>query len=92
MKCHLLKVWPHLFDEIATGRKTFDLRSTADRCFQAGDLVTFTAWDPVTGREVMGQPPISRSILAVYANVPGLLPGHVALSLGLRSYPESPGN
>lgn len=43
---HLLKIHPRYFDAVKSGRKTFEIRSTADRNFQVGDTLTLQEWDP----------------------------------------------
>jgi hypothetical protein len=82
MKLHTLKIWPHWLDEIQTGRKTFDIRSTLDRVFQAGDQLMLNAWDPVR-RESVPRPPVFVEVTAVYPFLPGVVPDYVALSIRL---------
>lgn len=79
---HELKIWPHLFAEVLDGRKTFDVRSTADRCFQAGDLLVFRPWDQGAQRYVGEGLSVTRNVLAVYSGMPGVLPGYAVLALG----------
>ena len=43
---HSLKTWPHEFDAIASGQKTFEARSTKDRSFGVGDILLLRKWDP----------------------------------------------
>lgn len=81
MKVHTLKIWPHFLAEIIQGRKTFDIRSTKDRVFQAGDQIQLQAFDPVRGEFIAGQAPCYVNIVAVYSALPGLEPGYVALSI-----------
>lgn len=38
MKVHELKIWSEYFDDIASGRKTFEVRKN-DRDFKEGDLL-----------------------------------------------------
>lgn len=52
---HELKTWPAFFEEIASGRKTFEVRQD-DRGFSVGDILVLREWEPTgeqyTGREV----------------------------------------
>ena len=43
---HELKTWPHAFDAIREGRKTFEVRSNRDRDFAEGDTLVLLKWDP----------------------------------------------
>jgi len=82
-RVHTLKIWPHFLDEIVSGRKRFDVRDARDardRCFQAGDILQLRAFDPARGEYHVG-PPMHVRISAVYANIPGLQPGYVGLSI-----------
>jgi len=79
MKIHCLKCWPKYYDEVATGRKTFECRAAIDREFQAGDRLLLQAFDPeqqvYTGASHMVD------VLAVYHNLPGVLSNHVVMSI-----------
>ena len=44
---HELKIWPGYFEEIVTGKKTFEARR-ADRPFAEGDLLALNEWNPKT--------------------------------------------
>lgn len=85
---HRLKAWPHWFEEIAQGRKTFDIRSTKDRIFQAGDTIEFFSWNP---KFIDQRPPAHEApgsglfvhVIGVYHDLPGLEPGHCVLSIEL---------
>ena len=41
---HGLKVWPEYFDEIISGRKSFEVRQ-ADRPYRAGDLLALNEYN-----------------------------------------------
>lgn len=75
---HDLKCWPEFFDNLETGRKTFELRKD-DRHFAVGDGLHIREWSPVTqkytGREV------HRTITHMLRNFTGIQPGYVILSL-----------
>lgn len=49
------KTWPESFEEILTGKKTYDIR-LADWKAQQGDIIVFQEWSPetkkYTGREL----------------------------------------
>lgn len=47
MTHHDLKCWPVPFNEIMTGKKTFEFRRN-DRNYKRGDSVTLHLWKPVT--------------------------------------------
>lgn len=49
------KIWPEYFEEIKSGRKTFELRLADWEC-KPGDILVLKEWDPetkqYTGREI----------------------------------------
>ena len=49
------KIWPECFEEVKSGRKTFELRLADWEC-NPGDILLFKEWDPktkqYTGREM----------------------------------------
>ena len=47
---HDLKCWPHEFDAVKSGAKTFEVRSNEDRGFAVGDLLVLRTWDPARSR------------------------------------------
>ena len=53
---HILKTWHEPFSATWEGRKLFEVRTTADRTFQQGDLLLLREYDPETevysGREI----------------------------------------
>lgn len=51
MKTHTLKTWPHYFDAVACGAKTFEGRKN-DRDFQPGDTVILQRTCDTPAREV----------------------------------------
>lgn len=52
---HELKLWPRWFEDVSSGKKTFEVRVN-DRNFRVGDAVVFREYDPVsanyTGRRI----------------------------------------
>lgn len=42
---HALKTWPVFFDDVLSGRKTFEVRKN-DRNFQEGDTLLLEEWAP----------------------------------------------
>lgn len=56
MTVHTLKCWPQFFERLLSGEKTFELRQTADRTFQVGDVLRQCEWresaQAFTGREL----------------------------------------
>jgi hypothetical protein len=55
VKTHYLKTWPSFFEDVAEGRKTFEVRIN-DRDFAVGDEIVLVEYDPflqqLTGREI----------------------------------------
>lgn len=47
MSVHQLKTWPPYFNEVARGRKSFELRRD-DRAYEVGDSLDLREWDPAT--------------------------------------------
>jgi hypothetical protein len=45
MKWHELKSWPEHFQDIANGKRTFELRRD-DRGYQVGDVLELLEWEP----------------------------------------------
>jgi hypothetical protein len=45
MSEHELKIWPNFFNDIVSGRRTFDVRRD-DRNFKPGDTIMFKEWEP----------------------------------------------
>lgn len=81
MRTHYLKCWPMYFDEIQLGRKTFEMRSTVDRIFQAGDQLLLQAFDPEKQSYIGPQQLVD--VLAVYHNVMGMKPDTCVMSIRL---------
>jgi len=46
-RVHRLKTWPGFFDDVVSGRKTFEIRAN-DRGFKVGDEWIAEEWDPAT--------------------------------------------
>lgn len=44
---HELKVWPDFFDDLCSGKKSFELRKL-DRPFAVGDTLCLREWSPTT--------------------------------------------
>jgi hypothetical protein len=77
---HYLKCWSMYLNEIQLGRKTFEIRSTKDRIFQAGDTLLLAAYNPVR-QQYESAMPYEVEVLAVYHELPGLQPGHCLMSI-----------
>lgn len=77
-RTHSLKVWPQQFEELATGRKTFEFRKD-DRGFMVGDALRLQEFNPeaddFTGRVLV------RHVTHILAEGFGLPEGHVVMSL-----------
>lgn len=76
-KEHDLKCWPTYFKEVISGRKPFEVRNN-DRGFEWGDKLLLREWLKSTGYSGRA---CRFKITAVYYDVPGLLPGHVAMTI-----------
>ena len=50
MNIHELKSWPYLFQAIAEGRKTHELRRCDDREFKVGDILRLREFNPDDGK------------------------------------------
>ncbi|WP_065755239.1 DUF3850 domain-containing protein [Bradyrhizobium paxllaeri] len=89
-RVHHVKCWRVFFDDMQTGRKSFDVRRD-DRDYQIGDIMNFKEWAPAetryTGRE-------TRKLITYivhagegsFAPLAGLKPGFCVL--GLVEVPE----
>jgi hypothetical protein len=44
---HELKIWPHYFERVASGKKSFEVRKN-DRKFNTGDLLNLREYNPET--------------------------------------------
>lgn len=79
---HELKTWPHFFDAVARGAKTFEIREN-DRGFQTGDKMVLRKYDPDAG--VFSGDEITTRITYVLAG-PYLVPGFVALGFEIEGW------
>ena len=96
---HQLKITPNYFEEVITGRKTFELRVN-DRLFKEGDFLALNEWDKngyYTGRSCIVY------VDYILCDAPQLLPeGVVCMAIkpckifktqeGMREFMQSPLN
>lgn len=86
---HRLKCLSHWFDEIACGRKTFDVRTSKDRVFQAGDTLELFRWDPrgpghhIEPRHQTPGSGLFVNVVAVYHNLPGVNSDYCVMAIAL---------
>jgi hypothetical protein len=77
-KVHDLKCWPEYFDAVESFLKPFEIRKN-DRGYRQNDQLRLREWLPHTkqysGRECWV------IVVAMWENVPGLLPDHVAMAV-----------
>jgi len=76
MSVHDLKIHPEYFELHIARQKEFELRK-GDRDFQFGDTLRLMEFDPKTN-QYSGRVALSR-VTCVLSNIPGLIPGYVAL-------------
>lgn len=74
---HKLKIYPHYFQEVADGTKTFEIRKN-DRKFNVGDTVILKEWDNIeySGREIA-----AKITYILDDKFIGLAEGYVAFSI-----------
>lgn len=96
MSTHELKTWPPLWELIATGEKTVEIRKD-DRGYQVGDLLLLREYDPLGGLDpTSGITPdytgrsCWRRVTHIMRNWPGLTGGYVAMSLARCSVNTNP--
>lgn len=81
---HFLKTWPGFFQDIADGKKTFEIRKN-DRPggFQVGDLLCLYEWEPQTNSKTGRQ--IHREVTHILAGQDaedfGVAPGYCIMSI-----------
>ena len=77
MERHELKIYPHYFQEIVNGNKTFEIRKN-DRGFQVGDIVILKEWDNIeySGREIH-----AKILYILDDRFVGIAAGYVAFSI-----------
>jgi len=51
---HNVKSWPHLFEAVASGLKTHEVRKLTDRDYRVGDILRLQEYDP-TAQEYSGR-------------------------------------
>lgn len=78
MSTHELKIWPRFYEEIKTGRKTYELRRD-DRDFQCDDVLVLNEYDPDT--KIFSGRQISRRVTSIMRTFAGLEHGYCIMSL-----------
>ncbi len=92
MKTHDIKAWPHFYEAMLRGDKTFEIRRD-DRHYHRGDKLVIKEYDPsygFTGREMS---PRYVSYVMRAEDFPAIMPGFVVLglSVGVPAAIKSPG-
>lgn len=79
MRTHELKLNKEFFEDVRSGRKTFEIREN-DRGYQAGDILELRCWS--TSHHCYTEPysPIKKKVSYVLSGW-GLKEGYVALAL-----------
>lgn len=77
---HILKCWPEYITEIIEGRKLFEVR-VDDRTpkYNAGQRLHLKGWNQKTQSHTWHS--VTVEVLAVFRNLPGVLPGYVVMSI-----------
>lgn len=85
---HELKIYPKYFDDVITGKKTFEIRKN-DRHFSVGDILMLKEWDNIkySGRKVAAE-----VVYLINDNFVGIMPGYVVLGIELRNVREEKNN
>jgi len=78
-KIHELKTWPSYFNEVKTGRKTFEVRQN-DRNFESGDVLVLREYDPRT-QEYTGRELAFEAGYILHGDQFGIEAGHVVIAL-----------
>lgn len=80
---HELKTWPPYFEDVASGRKTVEVRHGYDRVFDVGQRLWLREWCPVdehySGRSIV----VEVTHILVGGQF-GIEAGHVAMSIRRR--------
>lgn len=81
MKTHELKCWPHFFEAMERGEKTFEIRRN-DRKYVVGDTLKLRKFDPSYGF-IPGQEPLLFDVTYVMfdEDFPAIMPGFVIMGL-----------
>lgn len=76
---HELKIYPKYFEDVTSGKKTFEVRKN-DRNFQVGDILTLKEWDNIkySGKEIR-----ARVAYMLNDKFIGVMPGYVVLGIEL---------
>lgn len=82
-RLHDLKVWPHYFAALASGRKTFEVRK-GDRGFREGDTLLLREWRPDTETYTGARIEASISYI-LYGGQFGVADGYMVLGLAHRA-------
>lgn len=81
---HEVKIWPEFFMDVADNKKPIELRLN-DRDYQAGDLIQFLEWSPIT--ETFTGRMVTKGIDYVLAFAD--LSGEIKSQLGINPSPSS---
>ena len=82
MAIHKLKTWPPYFQQVKSGKKTFEIRKN-DRDFKSGDILILKEWNRNEGKYTGDQ--LQKEVTSVYRPLPGgsfgLKEGHCVMSI-----------
>lgn len=78
MTTHELKIWPRFYEEVAAGRKTYELRKD-DRDFQCDDVLVLKEYDPDT-KQYSGKH-VERRVTSIMRSFHGLENGYCLMSI-----------
>jgi hypothetical protein len=81
MTIHHLKVWPHFYDGLVDGSKTYEVRRN-DRGFAVDDILVLHDWNQDTSTYTE-RPILYTKVLGILEDAPGLIEGYVILTLSM---------
>jgi len=90
MTTHELKSWPQTFWDVATRKKTFELRRR-DRNFAVGDTLHLREWDPTT-QVYSGRETFKRITFILAGGQFGVDPAYCVLGIDDEYLSEAPGS
>lgn len=79
---HALKTWPIYFEDVKSGKKTFEYRKDDRGGFNVGDILILQEYDPE--KEMYREGVLIRRVTLVVKDAPGLPKGYCIM--GIREF------